>query len=92
MYLREWSVPEWQGLDGQAPDVTLDGDGTVWVTSPLTNEVLVYRDDGSALGSLLPGGEEALNGPSALTRRASGALFVSNANDHRISLVLQALP
>ena len=91
-YLREWPVPEWQGLDGQAPDVTLDGAGTVWVTSPATDAVLVYRDDGTLVGSLPTAEADALAAPSGITRRQSGSLYVSNAGDDRISLLLQTQP
>jgi sugar lactone lactonase YvrE len=91
-YLREWQVPEWQALDGQTPDVTTDGAGTVWLTSPATDAVLVYRDDGTLVGSLPTAGPDALSAPSGITRRPSGSLYVSNSGDDRISLLLQTQP
>jgi len=91
-YLREWPVPEWRALAGRLPDVALDGTGTVWLTSPTTDAILVYRDDGTLVGTLAPGEPDALDTPTSVARRPSGALFVSNAGDDRISLIVQPRP
>jgi DNA-binding beta-propeller fold protein YncE len=91
-YLREWPVPEWQGLADAAPDVASDGDGIVWASSPATNAILVYLDDGTLLGSLAPAEPDALDRPAGLALRPSGSLFVSNTGDDHISLLLQSRP
>ena len=62
------------------------------LTSPATNALLVYRDDGTLVGSIVPSGFDALDIPTGISRRLSGALFVANAGSHRISLVLQTQP
>jgi sugar lactone lactonase YvrE len=91
-FVRDWQVPEWQGIGDSPADVAIDGTGTVWLSSPATNSILVYMDDGTLIGSLAPGDPDALDGPTGLARRSSGSLFVANAGDDRISLLLQTLP
>jgi sugar lactone lactonase YvrE len=91
-HVRDFAVPEWQDVGGGRPDVALDGSGTVWLTSPATNAVLVYRDDGTMVGTVAPPAPDVLDAPSALTRRSSGQLFVVNAGGQRVSQVLQTTP
>ncbi len=91
-HLREFPVPEWHDAGDGRPDVALDGSGTVWLTSPVTNSVLVYRDDGTVVGTVAPPAPDVLDRPGALARRSSGQLFVVNAGGQRVSQVLQTTP
>ena len=91
-HLRDIPVPEWQNIGTGRPDVALDGTGMVWLTSPATNTILVYRDDGTTVGTVGPPAPDVLDAPGAIARRSSGPLFVVNAGGQRVSQVLQTNP
>jgi len=89
---RSWPVPEWKDLNGGRPDVTADRNGTIWLSSPATNSMLVQHSDGSEVGKLEPRDADKLDGPAGLALAPGGAMFVVNRAGDRISLLTQINP
>jgi DNA-binding beta-propeller fold protein YncE len=85
-FLEGWPVTEWEGLAAPEADVAIDDGGTVWASSPATDEILVYRPDNTLAGNLV-GADVPFDRPSGLSLRLGGLLFVVNGGGHRVSLL-----
>lgn len=75
-FLSKWPVPEWQPAGWSFQDIAIDALAErLYLTSPATDEVLVYDLNGTKQGVLKPEPPNNLEGASALTL-ANGKLYV----------------
>lgn len=90
--ITSWAVAEWATTTGAPPDVLVTNDGKVYASSPDTNQIVVYRSDGTRLGTLTPSGSDALSGPAGLAIKPGGAIFVVDSVGNRVTLLTQTNP
>jgi sugar lactone lactonase YvrE len=91
-FVRSWPVEGWAGMGARTADVAADSSGTVWVSNPEDDSILVYRIDGTSVGRLAPSDPGRLEGPAGLALKAGGAMFVADGRGNRISLLTQLNP
>jgi sugar lactone lactonase YvrE len=89
---RTIEVEAWRGVEDRTADVDLDRSGLVWVTSPATDEVLVFGEDGTERARLVPQEPDTLDRPTGLALRPGGSMFVVNGGGCRMTLLPHARP
>jgi DNA-binding beta-propeller fold protein YncE len=90
-FLEAIPVAQWAELAAPEADVAMDAGGTIWASSPATNEILVFRPDGSLAGNLVGDGD-GLDRPLGLALWPGGLLFVASSGGNRISLLTAINP
>ena len=84
----QWPVPEWSEYPWRYPGVAFDPeDKRLYVTSPLTKEILVFDTGGNRLEPLKPADPSALENPSALAlskTKTGKRLYVLNTGSSKV--------
>ena len=91
-YQRSWSVPEWASAGNGSPSIAIDASGRTFVSSPASNQIIVYQPDGTRLGLLKPNPPDSLDGPSGIVLRPGGSMFVVDQKGDRVTLLPQTSP
>lgn len=88
-FVRQWDIPSWERISSEFPDVAFDEQTkTVYVTSPKTNEVLAFDENGSPLKGFNSQGDEKMDNPSSLAVFETNKkrwLLVVNSGSARVS-------
>ena len=85
--IAKWPVPEWQREGWSFQDLAIDPDAErIYLTSPATDEVLVYDLEGKKIAALKPPPPNNLEGVSALAL-GKGKLYVVSAFADRIQAI-----
>lgn len=95
-FVRQWEIPTWERTSSEFPDVAFDEQTkTVYVTSPKTNEVLAFDENGSTMAGFNSQGDEKMDNPSSMTILEANKkrwLLVVNSGSARVSKFELAAP
>lgn len=87
-FIAAWPVPEWNAYPWQYPDMAFDPQNRhLYVTSPLSKEIIVFDMAGNRLESLRPDSPGDLENPSSLAIAATKTgkwLYVVNTGSSKI--------
>ncbi|MGH7858801.1 MAG: virginiamycin B lyase family protein, partial [Candidatus Binatia bacterium] len=83
--LREWPIDGWKPGSPLEPYLDVGPDGTVWVTDPGANRVLLFDSEGRPLGAAAS--ERSLARPLGIAASASSRAMVANAGNDSIGFV-----
>ena len=67
-FVRQWPITTWERSSSEFPDVLFDAETrTVYVTSPRTNEVLAFDENGTPKQGFNPQDDQKLESPASMT-------------------------
>jgi len=86
-FITKWPVPEWQPTGWSFQDMAIDPEGQrLYLTSPATDEVLVYDLVGNKINALKPEPPKTLEGASGLVL-TNRKLYVLCAFSNRVQII-----